>query len=456
MNMFVISVLAFLFAIGVLVAVHEWGHYIVARMAGVKVLRFSIGFGKPIWSRIAGPDQTEYCVSAIPLGGYVKLLDEREGDVPVTELSRAFNRIPVSRRIAILLAGPFMNFIFAIFAFWLMYTVGVPGLQPIVGEVQVGSIAAQAGLQPEDRIVVVGNQSVATWEGTMLEILNEMLSDDEIRMEIARSDGTSHTLSLNIEGKIGELTEPGELFNGLGMSPWSPTLEPIVDEIIVGGAAESAGLLSGDRVVSAAGQPVASWIDWVEYVRLRPGEEVELLIDRQGQRQRALLTIGKMQLDDGTIIGRIGAGPMVPDGLYDRYSDLQRYGIIAAIPVAFERTWSMSFLTIRMVTRIVTGDVSVKNIGGPINIAQYAGYSASIGVAAFLNFLAVVSLSLGILNLLPVPVLDGGQVLYQLLELLKGSPLSARAELVGQQIGILFLMIVMGFAFYNDLSRVFS
>jgi regulator of sigma E protease len=456
MNMFLVSVLAFLFAIGVLVAVHEWGHYIVARLAGVKVLRFSIGFGKPLWSRRAGPDQTEYCLSAIPLGGYVKLLDEREGDVPDAELDRAFNRIPIPSRIAILLAGPIMNFVFAILAFWLMYTFGVPGLQPIVGEVQPATIAEQAGLQPEDRIVVVGAQPVATWEGTMLEILSQMLSADEIRMDVVRADGTEHTVYLDVAGKITQLTEPGQLFSGLGLRPWSPTLEPVLDEIVAAGTAESAGLQSGDRVISANGQLMASWADWVEYIRLRPGQDTDLLIEREGQRQPVFMTIGEFVLEDGSLIGRIGAGPMVPEGLYDRYTDLQRYSFWDALPVAAERTWSMSVLTIRMVTRILTGDVSVKNIGGPINIAQYAGYSAVIGITAFLNFLAVVSLSLGILNLLPVPVLDGGQVLYQLLEALKGSPLSARTELIGQQIGIVFLMLIMGFAFYNDLSRVFS
>jgi regulator of sigma E protease len=456
MNIFFLSIVAFLFAIGVLVAVHEWGHYIVARMAGVKVLRFSVGFGKIIWSRRGGPDQTEYCLSAIPVGGYVKLLDEREGEVPAAELDRAFNRIAIHKRIAILVAGPLMNFIFAIFAFWFMYTIGVPGLQPIVGEVQPATIAAEAGLQPEDRIVVVGHEAVATWEGTMLEILDQLLSDDKIRMEVIRADGTGHTIYLDVAGKISQLTEPGELFNGLGLHPWSPTLEPILEEVVVGGTAESAGLLSGDRIISVAGQPIETWSLWVEYLRLRPGQDVELLIERAGQRQLLLLTIGEDQLEDGTVIGRIGATPVVPDDLYDRYSASQRYSLFEALPVGIERTWSMSILTIRMVSRIVTGDVSVKNIGGPINIAQYAGYSASIGIAAFLNFLAVVSLSLGILNLLPVPVLDGGQVLYQLLEALKGSPLSAQAELVGQQIGVVFLMLLMGFAFYNDLSRVLS
>ncbi len=456
MNMFLLSTVAFLFAIGVLVAVHEWGHYIVARMAGVKVLRFSIGFGKIIWSRRAGPDQTEYCLSAIPLGGYVKLLDEREGEVPAAELGRAFNRIAIHKRIAILVAGPLMNFIFAILAFWFMYTIGVPGQQPIVGEVQSATIAAEAGLQAEDRIVVVGSQPVETWEGTMLEILDQLLSGDEIRMEVIRADGTEHTVYLDIAGKVSQLTEPGGLFSGLGLIPWSPTLEPIIAEIVPGGTAELAGLLSGDRVISVAGQPIDTWSQWVEYLRSRPGQDVELLIERASQQQLVLLAIGEAQLEDGTVIGRIGASPKVPDDFYERYAASQHYSFFEALPAGIERTWTMSMLTIRMVSRIITGDVSVKNIGGPINIAQYAGYSASIGVAAFLNFLAVVSLSLGILNLLPVPVLDGGQVLYQLLEALKGSPLSAQAELVGQQIGIIFLMLLMGFAFYNDLSRVLS
>lgn len=456
MNSFFLSILAFLFAIGVLVAVHEWGHYIVARMAGVKVLRFSIGFGKPLWMVRAGADQTEYCLSAIPLGGYVKLLDEREGEVDPAEAGRSFNRAPVSSRIAILVAGPLMNFLFAVAAYWLMFSIGVPGLQPVIGEIQQYSVAAEAGLRPEDRITAIGNEPIATWEGAVLALLDEMLSQDQVRLDVTGVDGADRTVYLDLAGKIPELTEPGQLFTGLGLEPWSPTIPPVLGDIVSGGAAEAAGLASGDLIISAAGTVQEDWVSWVNFIRERPGQLVVLVVERAGQTIELDLPIGEYTEDTGVVIGRIGAGPLVPDGFYDGYTAYQRYGVFPAFLVGAERTWTMSVLTVRMVGRIVTGDVSMKNISGPINIAQYAGYSASAGLSSFLNFLAVVSLSLGILNLLPIPVLDGGQVVYQVLEYLKGAPLSDRAQIIGQQIGIAFLVLLMGFAFYNDLTRVFS
>jgi regulator of sigma E protease len=445
-----------LFAIAVLVAVHEWGHYIVARMVGVKVLRFSIGFGKPLWLKRAGADQTEYCISAIPLGGYVKLLDEREGDVPEEERHRAFNFQPIPARIAILVAGPLLNFLFAIVAYWSMFLIGVPGIQPIVGAVQPGSIAATGGLQTGDRILAVGSQQVKTWEGGILAMLDSMLSVESIPMTVSDGQGRERRVELDVSGKITTLTEPGALFSGLGLEPWTPTLDPVLGELSEGEAAQASGLRSGDRILTAAGVEIVDWSAWVSFIRERPAQTVDVLVERDSVQQLIRLNIGEITLEDGSRIGRIGAGVLVADDFYDQYRAEQRYGPIEAISVAIDRAWSMSALTIRMVARMVTGDVSVRNISGPINIAQYAGYTASIGLASFLNFLAVVSLSLGILNLLPVPVLDGGQVVYQLVEAVKGRPMSERAQLVGQQIGIGILMLMMGFAFYNDLTRVFS
>jgi regulator of sigma E protease len=456
MGMIIFSVLAFLLAIGILVAVHEWGHYIAARFAGVKVLRFSIGFGRPIWMKKSGPDQTEYCLSSIPLGGYVKLLDEREGEVPEQDLHRAFNKQPVRHRVGILVAGPVMNFIFAIFAYWLMFVLGVPGLKPIVGEVEPQSVASNAGIEYKDRIIGVGEHVVATWEGAVLAIIDTMLDNKRIRMELIADTGREKTVYLDVEGRIRELTEPGKLFGGLGFTPWSPAIDPVMGDISPGGAAEAADLRTGDRVIAADGVAFTDWVEWVQFVQAHPNETVELTIEREGNAEQLPLSIGQFQQEDGSIIGRIGAGAQIPEGFYEQYSGDQRYGPWDAVSVATERTWSMSVLTVRMVGRMITGEVSVKNISGPINIAQYAGYSASVGLASFLNFLAVVSLSLGILNLLPIPILDGGQVVYQVCEFIKGRPLSNRAQLIGQQLGIVFLVLVMSFAFYNDLTRVFS
>lgn len=453
MTPFLVSVAAFLVAIGILVAVHEYGHFIVARLMGVRVLRFSIGFGRPIWIRHGGRDRTEYCISIIPFGGYVKLLDERDCPVTLAEQHRAFNRQPVPARIAILAAGPLLNFLFAILAYWCMFVIGVPGSRPIIGEVTADSIAAQAGLTSRDEIRRVEDRPVATWEGAILAMLDELLGDGVISLEVVNERGTARRIALDTRGQEASLTEPGHLFLGLGIEPWAPELPPVIGEVITGGSAARAGLAVGDRVASADGAVIGSWPAWVEFVRQRPGQTVLVTVKRAGEMLRLSLDIERVAAEQGEI-GRIGAGPSVPEDFYERWEATERYGPVAALQQGLRRSWDMTSLTVRMVLRMITGDVSVRNISGPINIAQYAGYSASVGISPFLNFLAVVSISLGILNLLPVPMLDGGQIAYQLAEAAKGAPLSERAQIIGQQIGILFLLLLMSFAVYNDLTRL--
>ena len=447
------SVVAFLVAIAILVAVHEWGHYIVARLSGVKVLRFSIGFGRPLWLRRWGPDQTEYCLSAIPVGGYVKLLDEREMEVPETERQRAFNRQPIPKRIAILLAGPAMNLLFAVVAYWAMFVVGVPGMKPVLGEVEPGSLAEQAGLQAGDLILRVGDQPVSTWESAVLRMLDELLNGGGIRLQVRQPDGRLREAHLATSGRLSDLTEPGQLFEGLGLHPWTPVVEPVIDRIVEGGSAERSGLLPGDRILAADGQTFDDWGSWVEFVRARPGQTVPVTVLRDGSNVQIDLEIDTVETESGPI-GRIGASVRVPEDLLQGMRANQHYGIGRAAAEAVHKTWSMAVLTVRMVVNMVAGKVSPKNISGPINIAQYAGYSASGGVSAFLGFLAIVSISLGILNLLPIPMLDGGQIVYQLVEAIKGGPLSERAQMVGQQLGILFLLLLMSLAVYNDISRL--
>jgi regulator of sigma E protease len=451
---FLTSLLSFIVAIAILVAIHEWGHYIVARLAGVKVLRFSVGFGRPLWMRRWGPDQTEYCIAAIPIGGYVRLLDERDGTVSPAEHDRAFNRQSVSARIAILFAGPAMNFLFAVLAYWLTFGMGVPGLKPYIGEVEQNSLAASAGLETEDLVVAVGGRDVATWEATVIAMLDDMLVNGDISLRVDGRRGV-RDVRLATDGREAELTEPGQLYAVIGMQPWTPVLEPVLDEVTDGGAADEAGLQSGDRILSADGEDFADWGQWVDFVRARPGQQVQVSLERDGQPLRLQLAIGAERDGDETI-GRIGASVLVPPDLYEGRRALQRYGLLAGAVAAVEKTWDMSALTVRMITRMVTGDVSVKNISGPINIAQFAGYSASGGLTTFLGFLAIVSVSLGILNLLPVPMLDGGQIIYQLAEAVKGSPLSEQTQVIGQQVGIVFLLLLMSFAFYNDLTRLFG
>lgn len=450
---FLISVLAFMAAIGLLVAIHEYGHYIVARAFGVKVLRYSIGFGRVLWSRRSGPDQTEYCLSAIPLGGYVKLLDERDCPVGFAERHRAFNRQSAPARIAILFAGPLFNLLFAVLAYTVMFISGVPGMKPVIGEVDADSIAAVAGLRTGDTIQQVGDRTVSTWETATLAMLDGILAEGQIRMAVADESGTTRRLSLPTAGQESRLTEPGQLFPTLGFKAWSPRPPPVIGEVIPGGPAEQAGLLPGDLILDVEGEGVETWSDWVRIIRASPGEELLVTVLRDAAEVQLLVAVEITESDEGRI-GRIGAAADMPADLLEGMRAEERYAPVEAVARATVKTWEMSALTLRMIWRMLTGDVSPKNISGPINIAQYAGVTATIGLTAFLSFLAIVSISLGVLNLLPVPMLDGGQIVYTIAESMKGSPLSERSQIVGQQVGIAFLLLLMSFAFYNDIARL--
>jgi regulator of sigma E protease len=447
-------VLAFLVAIGVLVAVHEYGHFWMARRLGIRVLRFSIGFGRPLWSR-RGADGTEYALAAIPLGGYVKLLDEREGPVDPEIASQAYNRKPVWARILVLLAGPFANFLFAVAAYWVLFVAGVPALKPAVGEVEPDSMAARAGLVSGDEIVGVGARATATREAAVLAILEELMRGPQIELRLRAADGSERSAALAIEGDRRALTEPGALLPGLGFDFWYPEVPARVGTVVPGSPAERAGLVPGDEVRAVDGVPVGDFAALVALVQPRPGARLELTVERGGEALAVPVDV-ESHREGERLIGRIGLQPAPPADLPEGMRTLERYGPLAALGRATVRTWDMSALTVRMLWNVATGDVSVKNLSGPINIAEYAGFSARQGILAFLSFLAIVSVSLFVLNLLPIPILDGGQIVYQLAELAKGSPLSERAQAFGQQVGLLLLLMLMSFAFYNDLSRLFS
>ncbi len=455
MTEFITSLLAFIVALGLLVAVHEYGHFWVARRLGVKVLRFCIGFGKPIWSRVAGKDPVEYAVAAIPLGGYVKLLDEREGPVPEADRHRSFNAQTPMRRIAILAAGPAFNFLFAIAAYWLMFVTGVTAIKPVIGAVEPGSYAAAAGIAADDEIVAVDGTDTPTLMDAQLGLLSGLVAEGRVTLQLRDAGGALRSAVLEIEGDRRRFTEPGELVPGLGLTRWHPTVPPRIADVVPDGSAAASGLEPGDLVVSAEGVPVATWSDWVDYIRERPDQTVPIVIERDGAAQALELSIGSMLTEDG-LIGRIGAGVVLPENPYAPVLTEQRHSPITAIGQGVERTWSMSVLTVKMIYRMITGDVSPRNISGPINIASAAGMTASAGLAAFLSFLAIVSISLGILNLLPIPLLDGGQIVYQVAEMAKGSPVSEKAQLIGQQIGIVLLLLLMSVAFYNDIVRLTS
>ena len=445
------SLLAFVVAISVLVAIHEYGHYIVGRWTGMKVLRFSIGFGKPILSWTRGADQTEYCISAIPLGGYVRFLDGREGPVAPEDEGRAFNHRPIWARIAVLLAGPGFNFLFAILAYWALFVSGIPTLLPAVGEVEPESYAAQAGLQSGDKIIAVGDVQTDNWESALVNMLEQMVSSGRVPLTLESSKGRQRETTIDVGDDATRLTEPGLLFDGLGFKPFGSGDAPaIISAVTDDSAASRAGLEVGDRISRIDGEPVARFADLQAVVAARANQYVVIEYERSGRSYRAETTIGEVETEAGSR-GQLGVSAAT--GLAD-YVYLRKFGPVDSIGEAAARTWSSTMFTLRMLGRMVTGDVSIKNISGPINIAQFAGDSAQRGLNEFLAFLALVSISLGVLNLLPVPVLDGGQIVYQTVELLKGSPLSERSQIIGQQVGIMALILLMSFAFYNDIARI--
>ena len=471
MDSFFYSILGFIVAIGILVTVHEFGHFWVARKLGVKVLRFSVGFGKPLWSwrgrqkppsgsardsaRLAQTtDDTEYVIAAIPLGGYVKMLDEREGDVPEAELHRAFNRQSLSVRSAIVVAGPLFNFIFAVFAFWAVLVLGEVGLRPLVGEVSVDSPAAKAGLVHGDEIVAVNHEPTATWTQVLYQFAAASVTGNDIVFQVKDAEGGTqeHLMAADVIGDFAEVEDPLEQ---LGLAPDFPVFPPVMGRILEDEAAAAAGLQVGDRIASADGQLVDDWQSWVEYVRERPGRLIKLQVERDG-RLIAIDLIPKAAGTQDEPVGRIGAAAQVPEGIWDKYRVHHSLGMLEAIPAAVVKTWDFSVLTLKVMWRIITGEASLKNLGGPITVADAAGQAVSAGLVQFLKLLAIISVSLGVLNLLPVPVLDGGHLLYFALEGMRGKPLSEEVMLQGQQIGMALLLALMGLVLYQDISRLIS
>jgi regulator of sigma E protease len=442
------SLLAFIVAISVLVAVHEFGHFWVARKLGFKVLRFSIGFGRPLWKRSAGRDATEYMIAVIPLGGYVKLLDEREGPVPPEELARSFTRRPIWQRLLVLAAGPAFNFLFAIAAYWLLFMWGVPQTRPVIGNVTTESIAARAGLHSGDVVIEVGSERTVDPKAVIFALLGDLLDDGTATLRVRSAAGSERKVALEIASPAERhrLTEPGALLTGLGFDFSAPPVPPIVEALSRDGAAAGAGLKRGDRIVAVDGHATPTGAELVNYIKARPGERVLLSVSGKGQERTVPVTIRGEQVE-GQTIGRIGVEL--------RRVELERLGPLSALGRAGTETWEMSALTVTMLWNMIIGRVSVKNISGPINIAAFAGETARVGARPFLAFLAIVSISLGVLNLLPIPILDGGQMLYQAIELAKGSPLSERAQILGQQFGIALLLLLMSLAFYNDISARF-
>lgn len=451
MNSILITLLAFIVALAILITVHEFGHFWVARKLGVKVLRFSIGFGRPLWRRRGRVDGTEYVIAAIPLGGYVKMLDEREEPVAEAEQARAFNRQSLRVRSAIVAAGPLCNLLFAILAFWLIFVTGNTGLKSQVEEVAEDSLAEQAGFKPGDEILSVAGESTPSWESVVYYLLSRSLDDTTLEIRVRDEAGVERQLQLQTRG-FQELAEEGKVLKNLGLTPIRIKLPPVLDEITEGEPAERAGLRSGDRILSVDGIEMATWKQWYDYVRERPNKLIRLEIERDGMPRQIELTTAELE-EEGKTFGRVGAGPMVPEALLAKYRSVTQYGPIESFELSLDQTWDRSLLMLKVLGKMLMGQISVKHLSGPLSIADFAGKSARYGLESFLKFLANVSISLAVLNLLPIPVLDGGHLLFFLVEAIKGGPLSERVMEQGQKIGLAILLAIMGLALFIDLNR---
>ncbi|MCY1271936.1 Regulator of sigma-E protease RseP [compost metagenome] len=444
-------VVGLLVALGVLVTFHEFGHFWVARRCGVKVLRFSVGFGTPLvrWYDRHG---TEFVVAAIPLGGYVKMLDEREGDVPPELLEQAFNRKSVLQRIAIVAAGPVANFLLAILFFWVLAMLGSQQIRPVIGSVVPDSPAAVAGLAAGQELVAVDGEPVDGWGAVNLQLVRRLGESGELRVTV-RESGSSVTevYRLHISAWLKNADNPDPIA-GLGIQPWRPAVPPLVAQLDDKGPAKAAGLAVGDLLVRVDGQAVDDWQQVVDRIRARPAERVILSVRRGGEERDIALTLG-VRGEDKARTGYLGAGVAGGEWPAEMLREVS-YGPVAAVGEALSRTWSMSLLTLDSLKKMVLGQLSVKNLSGPITIAKVAGASAQSGVGEFLHFLAYLSISLGVLNLLPIPVLDGGHLLFYLVEWARGRPLSERVQAWGMQIGISLVVGVMLLALVNDLSRL--
>ncbi|MBL0667005.1 sigma E protease regulator RseP [Aeromonas jandaei] len=441
---------AFVVALGLLVAVHEFGHFWVARRCGVKVERFSIGFGKAIWRRL-GKDGTEYVLALIPLGGYVKMLDGRVDELKPGDEQYAFNHKSVWARMAIVAAGPMANFVFALVALWLMFMIGVPAVKPVIGEVRPASIVAEAGILPGMEIVGVGDEQTGDWESVTYALLSH-LGDQSVTLKV-KAPQTSYATDKNLSLESWKFDPDRESpIGSLGIVPLGGKVLPVVSAVVAKSASEKAGLQVGDRIKRVGEQEITEWAQFVELVQHAPGAPLQVVVERNNRDLDVTLTPDTRKVQ-GKLVGFVGLSPqLVP--LPDEYRILLQYGPLQALWQGAQKTWSLITLTFDMIGKLVAGIVSLDNLSGPISIAKGAGSSADYGLVYFLSFLALISVNLGIINLFPLPVLDGGHLVYFLIEAVTGKPVSERIQEVGFRIGAAILMLLMGIALFNDFARL--
>ena len=442
----IFNLLSFLAVIGILVTVHEYGHYIVGKLFGVKVLCFSVGFGRPIYKyKSKKGDKTEYRLSTIPLGGYVQFLDSRNDEVQPQEIKRSFNHQPLFSKISILFAGPLFNFIFAVLAYFFLFSNGVMTMKPIVGEVIDGSHASNAGLFYEDEIISINGNITSDWDTVITSIMSSVVNKQDFSLKVKNKNSGQRLINFSINDDKTDLTEPGKLFSGLGFYPWQPP--PIVGEILENSPADLNGLKTGDTIISINSNEINAFAEIRDIVAKRPDEEVQIKFLRNELVLKRTITLGSKK-DGKNVNGFLGVGF---SNNIDDYWFLDKSNFDEAFRKSIYQTWSTTTFTISMLTKMISGEVSTKNISGPFSIAKYAGVSASAGLNQFLKFLALISISLGVINLFPIPMLDGGQIVQFTIETLKGSPLSPRFELITKQFGIMSILILMSIAFYNDI-----
>ena len=445
---------AFILALAILIVFHELGHYLVARLFGVKVLRFSVGFGKPIWAKKLGVDQTEWAIGAFPVGGYVKMLDEREGAVDPNELHRAFNRQNVYRRSAIVAAGPVANLFLAIVLYWGLFIVGVPGLKPVLGDIPAKSAAAMAEFQKGELILKIDQEPVSTWQDVRWELLQSSYRNPVVTIEAENGRGelAFHHIDMS---QVSTENPDDDFLEKLGLVHFRPVLYARIGQLTVDGAATRSGMLTQDEIVSVNHVPVSHWEELVKWVREHPGVPLQFEVNRQGKNLNITVTPDTVK-EKGKLIGKIGAGPWMEPSQLKRLITEVRYPPLRALQEAGRKTWDTSLFSLKMLWKMVAGEVSWKNISGPITIADYAGQTAHMGWLSYLSFIALISISLGVLNLLPIPLLDGGHLLYYMVEIMKGSPVSDKVMEIGHQVGIAILLTLMAFAFYNDINRLLT